>query len=214
MAQPGGVLSRAGTHRSRLRPRAHLRARAGGRHRRDPERRRHHGAPAATRGVREAARPEARHDRRPDPLSPREGALGRAHRRAGDRDGLRAVPPVLLRRPREQHRAPRARPRVARAHVHSAGPRAPEGYGARSRRRPRAGPQLVAAQRARAHRARRRRRRRAAAPARESARDRRGRPHGRSGAARTRARPARRCCAPTASAHRSCATSASRGCAC
>ena len=101
-----------------------------------------------------------------------------------DRDRIRAVPPVLLRRPREQHRAPRARPRVARAHVHAAGARAPEGYGARPRR--------CRTSRATAGRCAARSsaiardgdgRRRAAAPAREPARDRRGGPHRRSDAA-------------------------------
>ena len=72
-----------GSHGSRLRPGAARGPRAGRGDRRDPQRRRHDGAPAGPRELRAAAPAQDRHDRRSDPLSAREGALGRAHRRAG-----------------------------------------------------------------------------------------------------------------------------------
>ncbi len=72
MAQPGGVLTRAG-HTEAGCDLARLAGFSAGRHdRRDLERRRHHGAPAGSRAVREKPRPENRHDRRSDPLSPEE----------------------------------------------------------------------------------------------------------------------------------------------
>ncbi len=52
MAQPGGVLTPRRPHRGGLRPRATRGPRAGGRDRRDPERRRHDGAAARPREVR------------------------------------------------------------------------------------------------------------------------------------------------------------------
>ena len=83
MAQPGGVLTRAGhteagcdlARLAGLEPAAV--------DRRDPERRRHDGAASGPGEVRAAAPAQDRHDRRPDPLPAGEGALGRAHRRAG-----------------------------------------------------------------------------------------------------------------------------------
>ena len=70
------------SHRGGLRSGAARGLRAGGGDRRDHERRRHHGAPPGARGIRRAARAQDRHHRRPDPLPPAQGALGRAHRRA------------------------------------------------------------------------------------------------------------------------------------
>ncbi len=60
-----------GPHRSRRRSRRACGPRAGWRARRDPERRRHDGAPSRARSIRREARPQDRHDRRPDPLPPR-----------------------------------------------------------------------------------------------------------------------------------------------
>ena len=71
------------SHRGGLRSRAARGARSFRGDRRDHERRRHHGAPSGSRSVRATARPQDRHDRRPDPLPPAPGALGGAHRRAG-----------------------------------------------------------------------------------------------------------------------------------
>ena len=91
MAQPGGVLNRAGHTEAA----ADLALLAGmepcGRAGRDPQCRRQHGAAAGAGGVRRRARPEDRLDRGTDPLPPRDRAHGRARRRARDRDRARRI---------------------------------------------------------------------------------------------------------------------------
>ncbi len=77
------------SYRSRLRPDADGRPDAGVGDLRDHQGRRHHGAPARPDRVRQRARPEDRHHRRPDPLPQPERMPGRAHcrARADDRAG-------------------------------------------------------------------------------------------------------------------------------
>ena len=67
-------------HRGGGRHRAPGRAEPGRRDLRDHERRRHHGAPAGPRRLRAAARPQDRHHRRPDRLSPADRTAGAARR--------------------------------------------------------------------------------------------------------------------------------------
>ena len=122
LRQPGSHLSADGaagrgaesrrSYRGRVRSRAPRGSVAVRCHRRDPERRRLDGETSRSREVRAEARTPDRHDCRPDPLPAREGALGRAHRRARGRHGLRAVPALLLRGSRQRHGAPGARPRA------------------------------------------------------------------------------------------------------
>ncbi len=81
MAQPGGVLDARRPHGSGLRSGAAGRILRRRHDRRDSERRRHHGAAPGSRAVRENARPEDRHHRGSDSLSPEERALGGAHLR-------------------------------------------------------------------------------------------------------------------------------------
>ena len=75
MAQPGGVLVRAGHTEAGCDLARARRAHAGRGDLRDHERRRHDGAAARPRSVRARARPQDRHDRRPDPLSQPHRAL-------------------------------------------------------------------------------------------------------------------------------------------
>ncbi len=81
MAQPGGVLTRAGHTEAGCDLGAPGRPGADGGDRRDPQRGRHHGAPPGPRKIRARACLAHRHHRRPDPLP----AAQRTHHRARGR---------------------------------------------------------------------------------------------------------------------------------
>ena len=103
-------------HRSRLRPRRARRPHAGRGDLRDHEgrRRRWRACPTSIEFAR-AARPEDRHDRRPDPLPQPHRDAGRAHRRAHDQTAHGAFRLVVYRDKLERCDAPRARARHDRA---------------------------------------------------------------------------------------------------
>ncbi len=82
IAQPGGVLARAGHTEAGCDLTRARRHDARGGHLRDPQGRRHDGAPSRSGDVRARARIEDRCDHRPDPLPQPHREAGRAHRRA------------------------------------------------------------------------------------------------------------------------------------
>ena len=98
-ARSGGVLVARRSHRSRGRPGAHCRPRAGRRHLRNHERGRHDGARAGADEVRQEARSADDHHRGPDSVPHAHGAAGEARgdRRAADR--ARRLPHLRLREP-------------------------------------------------------------------------------------------------------------------
>ena len=99
MAQPGGVLVRAGHTEAccDLARLAGLDARRGAL--RDHERRRHHGAPARPDAVRRRAQAQDRHHRRPDRVPQPQRIAGEARVGARDRDAPGALPPGVVPRP-------------------------------------------------------------------------------------------------------------------
>ena len=108
MAQNGGRAGARGPHRGRMRSGRSRGTHARGGHLRDHESRRLHGAHARAARVREDARPQDRHDRRPHPPPQRERAPHRARSRMPGQHALWPVPLLHLSRPHRRRGALRA----------------------------------------------------------------------------------------------------------